>query len=299
MHLLTRLFTLLILAGSVFPVMAEDLHYEATLEDSAWGGSASPLLCTLSHSVDLFGRAEFYQEAGYQPGFRFFVNQPPIRKGSVTMHSRPPGWKHDKVGHKIGKYSYKPGESPFRFKRATSLRLMAELEKGMTPVFSFKDWGDGKDNVATVLSSVRFREALGKFRICTGKIIPYDYEKIRNTGVYFETAKSKLTAKARRQLDAVAVFLIRDPSVKNAKVEGHADDRGSHSYNNSLSEQRALAVREYLLKKQVPAEKLLVRYFGKRKPIKSNTSNKGRALIAASVLFLCENKLTAKSRFIR
>jgi len=277
MHLLTRLLTLLIMLGCVFPVVAEDLHYEATLEDSTWGTDSSPLLCTLSHPVDLFGRAEFYQYAGYQPGFRFFVNQPPIRKGSVIMHSRPPGWKHDQVGHEIGKYSYQPGETPFRFKRAISLRLMAELEKGMTPVFSFKDWGDGRDNVEAVLSSVRFRDALGKFRDCMGKIIPYDYDKVRNTWVYFETAKYTLTAKARRQLDAIAVFLNRDPSVKHAKVEGHADDRGSHSYNNTLSEQRALAVRDYLLKKQVPAEKLLVRYFGKRKPASNNISSKGRA----------------------
>lgn len=277
MHLLNRLLTLLILAASVFPVVAEDLHYQATLEDSIWGTGSSPLLCTLSHTVDLFGRAEFYQEAGYQPSFRFFVNQPPIRKGSVSIHSRPPGWKHDHEESEIGKYSYKPGETPFRFKRTISLRLMAELEKGMTPVFSFKDWGDGRDDVEAALSSVRFREALGKFRICTGNIIPYDYAKVRNTWVYFETAKYTLTAKARRQLDAIAAFLLRDTSVKHAKVEGHADDRGSHTYNNTLSEQRALAVREYLLKKQVPAEKLLVRYFGKRKPASNNTSSKGRA----------------------
>jgi len=278
MHLLARLFTLLILMGSLLPVSAEDLHYEATLESSTWEAGSSPLLCTLSHPVELFGTAEFYQEAGFQQRFRFFVDQAPIRKGTTTVYSRPPGWKHDQLEREIGQYNYQPGETPFRFKRDVSLRLMAELEKGMTPVFSFKDWGDGRDNVVAALSGVRFREALGKFRVCTGQIIPYDFAKVRNTGIYFATAKFTLTAKAKRQLDAVAAFLTRDPSVKHAKVEGHADDRGTHSYNNTLSEQRALAVREYLLKKKVPAEKLLVRYFGKRKPVKANNSAKSRAL---------------------
>lgn len=278
MTLLTRWLGLLALLAGLTPVLAGDLHYAASLEDSSWETTQSPLLCTLSHPIALFGRAEFYQMAGHQPAFRFFVNQAPIRKGNVTVTSRPPGWKYNEVIANIGQYTYQKGESPFRFNRETSLRLLAELEKGMSPVFRFTDWGDGRDNVTVILSSVRYREALGKFRVCVGQIIPYDYEKTRDTRVYFVTAKAGLSSKAKRQLDAVAAFLLRDPTVTKASVSGHADDRGDHSYNNSLSEQRAVAVRDYLLSKKVPVSKLSVRYFGKRKPASLNNSNSGRSL---------------------
>jgi len=132
--------------------------------------------------------------------------------------------------------------------------------------------------VTVILSSVRYREALGKFRVCMGQIIPYEFEKTRDTKVYFATAKSSLSEKGRRQLDAVAAFLLRDPSVKKASVEGHADDRGDHTYNNTLSEQRAIAVRDYLLGKKVSVSKLTVRYFGKRKPASLNNTKSGRSL---------------------
>lgn len=270
----------LLLCSGLYTVIAaaEDLRYEAFLEDSTWVAKSSPLLCTLSHSIELFGKAEFYQEAGFEPGFRFLANQSPTRKGLVTVHSRPPQWSHDKEIREIGRFNYQPGETPFRFKRVLSLRLLAELEKGMTPVFKFKDWGDGGDDVEAILSNVRFRNALGEFRQCMNDIIPYQYAKVRNTTVYFSADKIALTAKAKRKLDAIAAFLIKDSTVKHARVEGHADDRGSHSYNNTLSEQRAMAVQEYLLSKQVPSDKILVRYFGKRRPVQEHSNVNGRAI---------------------
>ena len=258
--------------------VAEDLRYQAFLEDSTWVAKSSPLKCTLSHSIELFGKAQFYQEAGSEPGFRFLANQAPTRKGLVTVHSRPPQWSHDKETREIGRFNYQSGETPFKFKRVLSLRLMAELEKGMTPVFKFKDWGDGGDDVEAILSNVRFRNSLGEFRTCMNDIIPYQYAKVRNTTVYFSTDKSSLSSKAKRKLDAIAEFLNKDTTVKHAKVEGHADDRGSHSYNNTLSEQRAMAVQEYLLSKQVSTDKIIVRYFGKRRPVQEHENINGRAI---------------------
>jgi len=269
--------SLILLLCQLAVVNAGTLQYEATLDDSVWQTSASPVSCTLTHPVKLFGEGEFYQLAGYQPRFRFFVEQAPIRKGTVSLNSVAPDWKRDETSRELGNYTYRKGETPFRFKRNVSLRLLSELEQGMKPIFSFKDWGDGRDDVEAVLSPVRFREALGKFRACMGQIIPYDFKKVKNTMINFETAKFNLSKKARRQLDAVIAYLTRDPSVKKANVNGHADNRGTHTYNNTLSEQRALAVRQYLLDNNVPEAKLSVRYFGKRKPIETNRTKTGRA----------------------
>jgi len=278
MRMLARLIYLFTLLLSVSIVHAGNLHYEATLEDSSWTVTASPLQCTLTHPVKFFGKAQFYQLAGFKPQFRFYVDQVPVRKGEVGLKSVAPQWKHGEKVRDLGRYNYVKGETPFYFKRDMSLRLLAELEQGLRPVFSFKDWGDGRDDVEAVLSTVRFRDALVKYRACMGQIIPYDFDKVKNTRIHFATAKYVLTTKAKRKLDAVIAFLLRDPSVKMAFVDGHTDDRGTHSYNNTLSEQRATAVRNYLLAKKVPASSLKVKYFGKRKPLKTNRTKKGRAV---------------------
>ncbi|HEC30212.1 MAG TPA: OmpA family protein [Gammaproteobacteria bacterium] len=277
MRQLIRFFVLGLIAGTAGQALAGQLNYEATLEDSSWETSSSPLRCTLKHPVKFFGQAEFYQLAGYRQKFRFFINQSPVRKGKVTLVSMPPEWKHNRKSRNLGKYSYRRGETPFRFNRKLSLRLLSELEQGMRPVFKFKDWGDGHDDVSAVLSTVRFRDALAKFRVCVGQIIPYDYNKVKKSMLYFNSGRYKLTVKAKRKLEGMIAYLIRDHSVKKVYVAGHTDNVGTHTDNNELSERRALAVRDYLISRKVPISKLNVKYFGKRKPARGNSTAKGRA----------------------
>lgn len=76
--------------------------------------------------------------------------------------------------------------------------------------------------------------------------------------ITFETNSATLTAHSKEQLDVVAATLknerLRDFTFN---VEGHADARGSPDANRALSQQRAEAVRLYLItSRSVPAERL-------------------------------------------
>ena len=76
--------------------------------------------------------------------------------------------------------------------------------------------------------------------------------------ITFETNSATLTARSKEQLDVVAATLknekLRDFTFN---VEGHADARGSSDANQALSQQRAEAVRLYLITaRSVPAERL-------------------------------------------
>ncbi|MEY4766827.1 MAG: hypothetical protein RI907_3500 [Pseudomonadota bacterium] len=69
--------------------------------------------------------------------------------------------------------------------------------------------------------------------------------------ITFETASATLTPQARKQLDVVAAALRNDKlSEYNFNVEGHADPRGDHGGNLTLSQLRAEAVRNYLVNTQ-------------------------------------------------
>jgi OOP family OmpA-OmpF porin len=66
--------------------------------------------------------------------------------------------------------------------------------------------------------------------------------------ITFETASATLTPQAKKQLDVVAAALRNDKLAEyNFNVEGHADPRGGHETNLSLSQQRADSVMAYLV----------------------------------------------------
>ena len=66
--------------------------------------------------------------------------------------------------------------------------------------------------------------------------------------ITFETNSADLTPQAKKQLDVVAAALNNNKLAEYSfNVEGHADPRGAHDTNLSLSQQRAESVRQYLV----------------------------------------------------
>ncbi|MCL4792713.1 MAG: OmpA family protein, partial [Gammaproteobacteria bacterium] len=77
--------------------------------------------------------------------------------------------------------------------------------------------------------------------------------------------------------DSVADILTTRPSF-NIEVRGHTDSRGADDYNLGLSRRRAEAVRNYLIEKGTPAERLTAVGIGEADPIADNETEEGRAL---------------------
>jgi outer membrane protein OmpA-like peptidoglycan-associated protein len=95
-------------------------------------------------------------------------------------------------------------------------------------------------------------------------------------GVLFRSAESTLLSSAQVKLDQVAKALLDVPA-RNLIVEGHTDSRGSTSYNQDLSQRRADAVRDYLVQRGYPADRIQALGKGKGSPIADNASPEGRA----------------------
>ena len=90
------------------------------------------------------------------------------------------------------------------------------------------------------------------------------------------TGKSTLVPNVRENLARVAGILLGHPGLE-IEVEGHTDSVGSDAMNQSLSENRAEAVREYLLSQGVPKDAIVSRGFGKTRPLATNDTTDGRA----------------------
>jgi outer membrane protein OmpA-like peptidoglycan-associated protein len=85
--------------------------------------------------------------------------------------------------------------------------------------------------------------------------------------VQFETDSALILPESYDLLDQVAASVQANPEVLLLEVQGHADERNSDEYNIRLTQERANAVMEHLVRRGVSAARLLATGYGERCPI--------------------------------
>ena len=95
-------------------------------------------------------------------------------------------------------------------------------------------------------------------------------------GVNFALDSARLTEGSYAILDRVAASLKEWPEVR-VEVGGHTDDTGTEAYNQNLSERRAQAVRDYLVRKGIEPSRLTAKGYGESRPVTTNATAAGRA----------------------
>lgn len=95
-------------------------------------------------------------------------------------------------------------------------------------------------------------------------------------GIQFATGKSEIRSKSYRILNKAVEIFKKYPSIR-VEIQGHTDDRGKESYNQQLSQARALAVREYLIAQGIDEARITSKGFGPSSPVASNKTKSGRA----------------------
>jgi outer membrane protein OmpA-like peptidoglycan-associated protein len=93
--------------------------------------------------------------------------------------------------------------------------------------------------------------------------------------VLFDTGRYSLKPGAREKLAKVAGILIAYPSL-NIEVGGYTDNVGGDGMNQTLSENRADAVRSYLVEQGVSKDSVTAKGFGNTQPVASNDNSAGR-----------------------
>ncbi|HJX71864.1 MAG TPA: OmpA family protein [Bacteroidales bacterium] len=95
--------------------------------------------------------------------------------------------------------------------------------------------------------------------------------------IFYEFDSYVLKDESKIELDKLIQFLNTYPSVK-IEVIGHTDSIGSTEYNQTLSEQRARSVAEYLTGSSIDNKRIQYAGYGFSKPLTTNESDEGRAL---------------------
>jgi outer membrane protein OmpA-like peptidoglycan-associated protein/tetratricopeptide (TPR) repeat protein len=95
--------------------------------------------------------------------------------------------------------------------------------------------------------------------------------------IFFDFNKATLRPESKGELENLTQ-LMRDNSTLKIEISGHTDNVGSATYNKTLSDQRAKAVVDYLIKAGISADRMTSVGYGFDKPIASNATDEGRQL---------------------
>src|SRR5437764_9699661 len=144
---------------------------------------------------------------------------------------------------------------------AAATQIRAGLGKDFPQAFQFKPEISVKPAAAPVDAPVcqqLFADLLGKARI------------------RFESGKADIATDSAGLLDRLIETAMRCPTV-NIEIAGHTDTDGEEAVNQTLSEKRAQAVTDYLVKAGLPANRFLPVGYGSTQPIAGNDTDEGKA----------------------
>lgn len=94
--------------------------------------------------------------------------------------------------------------------------------------------------------------------------------------VFFETGKYALLPQSEYELGRVVDLLQKNPTLR-VEIGGHTDNVGQDAANQTLSENRAKAVYNYIINKGVGKERLQFKGYGETQPVAPNDTDEGRA----------------------
>ena len=102
------------------------------------------------------------------------------------------------------------------------------------------------------------------------------FELLGKARIRFESGKATIDQDSMGLLDRLIETALRCPTA-NIEVAGHTDSDGDSNANMALSEKRAQAVADYLVKAGLPAERLKAVGYGSSQPVAANDTDDGKA----------------------
>lgn len=267
-----RYFILLSMFASL-PAMA--LTFQTRLENIEWKVEGDKFECRLIQPITDFGSGAFVRRAGEQAVFRLNAYNSMLGEGSAKLLAAAAPWQPGRGDIDLGSVRIGRGQVLFNSSQAQAANLFRGLIEGRSPLVRHYS---REGNVSEVrLLPVRFRQAYSDYEACTAKLLPKNFEQVRQSQIGFPGGGTELDAAARINLQVMVEYLKADPTVNHVILDGYSDNQGNRLTNRELSRRRALAVMEYFKQSGLQESQITVRFHGEQYPLAANTSRSNRA----------------------
>ena len=255
------------------PAMA--LTFQTRLESIEWKVEGDQFECRLTQPVTDFGSGEFVRRAGEQATFRLKANNPMLAGGSATLLAAAAPWQPGRGDINLGSVRLGSGDVLFNSSQLQAGRLIGGLMDGRSPLVRHYA-RDGRVSEVRLLP-VRFSKAYADYQSCVAKLLPMNYDQVKQAQVGFPGGGIELDAQAKARLQVMLAFMKADPTVNHIEVDGHSDNSGNRLTNRDLSRRRALAVMDYLKANGIAESQITLRFHGERYPLAPNSNTANRA----------------------
>lgn len=252
------------------------ITFQTPAEKVKWMVEGDQFECRLSQAINNFGVGEFVRRAGEQPFFRLKSRERWLNGGSATLVAAAVPWRPGIGDINLGAVKVIPGEVRLISSKQQAGRLIIGLLEGRSPMVRHRAL-NGNGPMEIRVMPVRFGEAYQQYEQCTAKLLPVNFNQIRQVSVGFPGGGQDLDENARAKLDIILTYLKADPAVNRIRLTGYSDSSGSRLADRDVSRRRAVAVQDYLIAHGVPAEQITLRFFGEQYPLAPNNSPVNRA----------------------
>ncbi|KAA0949810.1 OmpA family protein [Pseudomonas sp. ANT_H14] len=255
------------------PAMA--LTFQTRLENIEWKVEGDKFECRLSQSISDFGSGEFVRRAGEQATFRLKAYNGSLGAGSATLLAAAAPWQPGRGDINLGAVRAGSGDVLFNSSQAQAGRLFNGLLDGRSPTVRHYGRDGGYSEIR--LLPVKFNKAYSDYQLCTAKLLPMNFEQVKQAEVGFPGGGIDLDAAAKAKLLVMLEFIKADPTVNHIELDGHSDNSGNRLTNRDLSRRRGLAVMDFLKANGIPESQIVLRFHGERYPLAPNTNPGNRA----------------------
>lgn len=240
------------------PAYGTTVRYAAGVHVSEWKAETGKNTCNLRHKIPDYGEAEFIQGDDTPLALILSTHRHAATCGKSVLRSLPPSWKAGSPIEEIGSVRRMFGKELFVLGENMTTRLLAELEAGMTPAFFFQpDKKDKEYQVELALVPVNFSQAYNEFQACTSKLPVYRSKQLINSAIYFNDGSSELSLRDKAKLASVVEQFRSKRAYKKIQLTGYTDGQGQKADNLIVSQKRADAVKEFLVRLGISKKRII------------------------------------------
>lgn len=251
--------------------------YQSAVHEAKWQIDESLLACTLRHDITDFGEASFHRQNGEALQLSISTQNHPASQSSAELGIINTPWQNAASTQTLMSLPVAYGQRQFMVEGNAARKALSALQQGQFIQLQYAS-KSSVQQVSIIVSTVQFLPAMRKFQKCSDNLYPDSFADLQHVNVYFESEKAILDNSASQRMQRLVEYLKVDDSVSRIIIESHTDSFGRRQLNTKLSEQRAQAIKTYLIQQAEVDEDIIETHsYRDNKPAADNKTPDGRA----------------------
>lgn len=160
------------------------LTFQTRMENIAWKVEGDQFECRLSQPIEGFGSGTFVRRAGEQPVFQLRSDSNALGAGTASLLAAAAPWQPGRGDINLGNVRMARSGVLFSSSQGQASRLINGLLDGRSTVVRNYTGEAGRPMEVRVLP-VSFAKAYNDYQVCAGKLLPMNYDQVRQTQVGF------------------------------------------------------------------------------------------------------------------